>query len=66
MSLQIPIVRLLLDRDRREQSGEPDGPEERRGPRQEVGEEGICPPHAGMGQARREAEGKREEEVKAM
>src|SRR5882724_5912540 len=44
-------------RDRSKQGRQPPGPQERRDPQEKVGQEGIRPPDAGMGQARRQAEG---------
>jgi integrase len=52
--------------DESEQSGKPHGPEEREGTTREVGQEGIRPPDAGVGQTRRQAEGKRQERKKTM
>jgi hypothetical protein len=40
-----------------EPSSESDGPQERAGPHPEVGQKGICPSDARMGQARRQTEG---------
>jgi len=40
-------------RDRSKQGSKPPGTQERGGPQEKVGQEGICPPNAGMGQARR-------------
>ena len=48
--------------DKNKQSGEHYGPQEREGTRREVGQEGIRAPDAGVGQARRQAEGKRQED----
>jgi hypothetical protein len=49
-------------REGREQGSKSPGPQERRSPQKEVGQEGIRPQDAGMGQARRQAEGNRQEE----
>jgi hypothetical protein len=38
------------------------GSQECRGPPEEMGQEGIRPPDAGVGQARRQAKGERQEE----
>jgi len=51
--------------DKSEQSGERDGPQEREGTTREVGQERVRAPDAGVGQARRQAEGKRQEEIEA-
>ena len=56
-----------LIREGREQGSKPHGTQERRGPQEEVGQEGIRQQDAGMGQARRQTEGqwqsKTEDEV---
>ena len=49
-----------LIREGREQGSKPPGPQERQCPHPEVGQEGIRAQDAGMGQARRQAKGKRE------
>src|SRR5882724_6355881 len=47
-------------RDRSEQGSKPPRPKERRGPQEGVGQEGIRPPDAGMGEAGRQTEGQRQ------
>jgi hypothetical protein len=48
--------------DESEQSRKPLGPQERDGAAREVGQEGIRSPDAGVGQARRQAQGQRQED----
>ena len=53
-----------LIREGREQGSKPHGTQERRGPQEEVGQEGIRPQDAGMGQARRQIEGQWQSKTK--
>src|SRR6266581_4564678 len=46
--------------ERREPGRKPPGPQERPSPQEEVGQEGIRPQDARMGQARRQTEGQRQ------
>ena len=48
--------------DKREQSSKPNGPQEHEGTAGEMGEKGIRASDAGMGQAGRQAKGKRHED----
>src|SRR5256885_89060 len=57
-----PNVRLVYQYDGCEQGRQPHGTQERPGPQEEMGQEGVRASHAAMGQAWRASEGDRHEE----